>query len=280
MNPEAARALCCPVCGGALACAASALRCPAGHSFDVAREGYVHLLPVQKKRAKAPGDSPEMVAARRRFLQAGHYAPFAQALGRLVCGLAVPGAPLRVVDAGCGEGYYDEAVCRALAAQGTPCRLAGFDISKAAVRLAAKRLPQAAYAVAGSFHAPVRTGWADVLLDVFSPFAQAEFARMVRGGGHLIYAVPGPRHLYGLKQVLYAQPYENPVQQVDDPGFEQVDERRVQAQVTVRGQQLADLFAMTPYYWRTPREGAQALAALPGLTTPIEFRFLVFRRAG
>lgn len=273
----------CPLCGGKLPAAGpgGALRCKNGHSFDRAREGYWHLLPVQAMRAKAPGDSREMVAARRAFLNAGYYAPFGQALGQL-CLAALPETerPLRVLDAGCGEGWYDRAVAAAFARAARPLELAGFDIAKPAVRLAARALPEGRYAVASSFAAPVRDGWADLLLNIFSPMARQEFWRVLRPGGRLIYAVPGPRHLFGLKQVLYDTPYENPVQAVEYLGFAPVGEMPVQARIAVPADMTANLFAMTPYYWKTPRDGAERLAACGGLETEIEFRFLVFEKLG
>jgi hypothetical protein len=122
----------------------------------------------------------------------------------------------------------------------------------------------------------VRTGWADVLLNCFSPFAQEEFLRVLRPGGRLIYAVPGAEHLFQMKAVLYEKPYRNPVQEVEYPGFEAIGEREVSGSITVPAGQLEALFAMTPYYWKTPRDGAARLAALPELTTDISFRFLVF----
>ena len=275
----------CPLCGAPLAFAdaAGTLRCPAGHSFDRAKEGYWHLLPVQDMRTRTPGDSREMVAARRAFLQAGYYAPFGAALGRLVLTYGrprAPGAPLQVLDAGCGEGYYDAAAAAAAQAAGVPLRLAGLDIAKPAVRLAARSLPAARFAVASSFSQPVADGWADVLLNVFSPFARQEFCRVLRPGGVLLYAVPGPEHLFGLKQVLYDTPYRNPLQQIAYEGFAPAGESTVRAEITVPGAMLENLFAMTPYFWRTPRGGAQRLQQLPQLTTPIEFRFLVLRREG
>lgn len=279
MTPALAAGLRCSVCGGALALTDRTLRCTRGHSFDLAKEGYVHLLPIQKRHAADPGDGKAMVAARRAFLQAGHYDLFRRALGDLCVAEACRlGRPLHVVDAGCGEGSYDRTVCDALARAGQPCRLIGFDLSKPAVRLAAKLVPEAAFAVGGSFCAPVADGWADVLLNVFSPFAAAEFARMLRPDGLLIYAVPTPRHLYGLKQVLYQAPYENPAQKTQYPGFSPCGEREVTGQLDLDAGAAADLFAMTPYYFNTPPEGAARLAALDRLHTEIGFRFLLYRR--
>ena len=113
-------------------------------------------------------------------------------------------------------------------------QLAGFDIAKPAVRLAAKALPAAKYAVASSFAQPVRTGWADLLLNCFSPFAQEEFRRVLRPGGRMIYVVPGAEHLYQMKAVLYDTPYKNPVQEVVYEGFRPIGEREVSGRAARR----------------------------------------------
>ena len=271
---------CCPLCGRPLS-GDAALKCSAGHSFDRAKEGYWHLLPVQNTRTKAPGDSKEMVAARRAFLSAGYYGVFGQALGELALEYGLPAdekSPLRLLDAGCGEGWYDRCIAQQFAREGRGLELAGFDIAKPAVRLAAKALPTARYAVASSFHQPVRTGWADLLLNCFSPFAQEEFLRVLRPGGRMIYVVPGAEHLYQMKAVLYEKPYKNPVQQIAYAGFRAIGEREVSGRITVPQDQLEALFAMTPYYWKTPRGGAERLAALPELETEISFRFLLLEK--
>ncbi len=271
---------CCPLCGEPLT-GESTLKCPAGHSFDRAKEGYWHLLPVQKMRTRTPGDGKEMVAARRAFLNAGYYGIFGQAAGELCLEYGQPAAPdraLHLLDAGCGEGWYDRCIAGQFDAAGKPLELAGFDIAKPAVRLAAKALPGAKYAVASSFHQPVQTGWADLLFNCFSPFAQEEFRRVLRPGGRMIYVVPGEEHLYQMKAVLYEKPYKNPVQQIEYPGFRPIGEREVSGEITVPADQLEALFGMTPYYWKTPRDGAARLAALPQLTTAISFRFLVFEK--
>ena len=254
----------CPLCKGPLLAVGRSLRCPAGHSFDQAAEGYVNLLPVNARRAKDPGDSKEMVAARRRFLQAGHYGPFGTALGELCLALAQtardPHSP-HILDAGCGEGWYSRQAAAALTAVGLCPEMAGYDLSKPAVRLAA-------------------SGWADVILNIFSPMAREEFLRVLAPGGALVYAVPGPRHLFGLKQVLYDTPYENPCRPVEYPGFVREAERAVQGTIRLEGGAIQDLFAMTPYYWKTPKEGAERLAKLEVLQTEIEFRFVIYRKQG
>ena len=135
------------------------------------------------------------------------------------------------------------------------------------------------WAVASSFAIPVADAAADCLVDIFSPAAAQEFARVVKPGGAFVFAVPGPRHLYGLKEVLYERPYENTVQDVAYPGFALEQRIPVHSMLTVTGSTILDLFAMTPYYWKTPRSGTERLASLDTLTTELHFDFLVYRRA-
>lgn len=271
MTPATAAALRCPVCQGPLLQVDRTLRCPKAHSFDLAKEGYANLLPIQKKHAADPGDGKEMVRARRAFLSAGHYAPLMQALADLCADLPHG----HIVDAGCGEGSYDAYLYKAL---GDEPAIVGFDLSKETVRLAAKLLPEGAFCVGGSFCAPVRDGWADLLLNIFSPFAGAEFRRMLRPGGHLVYAVPTARHLYGLKDVLYDHPYENEVKDTAYEGFTFVRSVEAAAQLTLTGDAVQQLFAMTPYYWNTPADGTARLQACKSLTTEIGFRYLVYQK--
>ena len=266
----------CPVCAAPLTREARAYRCGAGHSYDIAKEGYTYLLPPNQKHSAAPGDDKGMAAARREFLSKGYYAPLLNTLCHEIAARSGP-APV-ILDAGCGEGYYTSGIYRRLLAEGKQPQMAGIDISKCILRAAAKRDRDIEFAVASSYHLPAADGCADLLLDCFSPLALEEFRRVLRPGGRMIYVVPGAEHLYQMKAVLYEKPYKNPVQQVEYPGFCAIDEREVQGTITVPAAQLEALFAMTPYYWKTPRDGAARLAALPQLTTTIAFRFLVFEK--
>lgn len=270
---------CCPLCGAPLAEDPRALRCPNRHSFDRAKEGYVHLLPVNQKHSRSPGDDKGMVAARRAFLDRGWYAPLREALCRLAVQYTGP-APA-VLDAGCGEGYYTAGVREALLAAGKTPALAGIDISKFSVQKAARRCPDIAFAVASVYRLPVAAGSVELLLNVFSPLAIDEFRRVLRPGGAYLYVVPAARHLWQLKQVLYDSPYPNEERETPYEGF--AYEEIVPVSYTIHLPGPADihaLFQMTPYYWKTPREGAARLAALEELTCEIAFRIHVFRRLG
>ena len=153
------------------------------------------------------------------------------------------------------------------------------DLSKAALRRAAKRVPEAEFAVASVYHLPLPDRSADVLVNIFSPLAAEEFARVLRPGGLFCYAVPSARHLWEMKEVLYREPYENPSKREDYPGFvwRGVREIRYTADLGA-GADIMALFGMTPYAWKTPKEGICRLEALDRLTCQIGFDLHLYQR--
>ncbi len=266
---------CCPICGGALKRGEHQAVCPLGHSFDAARQGYLHLLPANKMHSKIPGDARNMVESRRRFLETGYYAPFRKKLCAISKRYAGNRAGARVLDAGCGEGYYTGAVQAAL----PKAQVLGFDISKPAVKAAAGRYKNVEFAVASCFSIPVSTASCRLLIDVFAPLAVEEFARVVEPGGYFVYAVPGKRHLWGMKKILYEKPYENQRKDTEYPGFRFLTREKVQKEIVVPDAKTAGaLFAMTPYYWKTGVSGGMRLRETAGFSTEIEFDFLVYQR--
>lgn len=273
--------LACPACGGRLARAGPVFRCEKGHSYDVAAEGYVYLLPPNKKHSRSPGDDKQMIASRRRFLEGGWYEPFSDALDRLCAEcLAGSGETPVVLDAGCGEGWYTGRLIRFLEGSGLSPEGYGFDISKSAVKAAAKKYRHISFAVGSMFGIPFCPGEADLVTDVFAPIVPEEFLRVLKPGGHLVLAVPGARHLYGMKRILYDEPYENETRDTEYPGFTFL--RRVPVRGTIETDDprvMRDLFAMTPYYWKTPKEGCARLERALSLGTETAFDFLIYRKA-
>lgn len=267
----------CPVCGQALSREENRYLCPAGHSFDRAAAGYVHLLPANKMHSKDPGDDKGMATARNRFLSAGHYRPLCDTLAEL----AVKYAPERVsvLDSGCGEGYYSAAIFQALQKAEKQPRMAGVDLSKHALRRAAKREKAAEFAVASVYDLPVHDLSVDLLFNCFSPLALEEFQRVLRPGGVYFYVVPGEKHLWELKQVLYENPYPNTEKLTPYEGFTYLEVQNVDGIIHLPDQQtISDLFQMTPYFWKTPKSGTEKLAKLDTLDTTISFRVHVFRK--
>ncbi len=270
---------CCPICAQGLDRQDSRYLCPQGHSFDRAAAGYVHLLPANKMHSKDPGDDKGMATARNRFLSGDYYAPLRDALAELALAYAPKGAD--ILDAGCGEGYYSAALYRALVQGGKAPKMAGVDLSKHALRRAAKREKAIEFAVASVYDLPVGDRQADLLVNCFSPLALEEFLRVLRPGGFYFYVVPGARHLWELKEVLYPSPYPNEDKLTPYQGLRYLEVKEVDGSIHLPDQQtISDLFQMTPYFWKTPKEGAQRLSQLTELDTTISFRIHVFRKEG
>lgn len=271
---------CCPLCGTPLEREKTRWLCPAGHSFDRAAAGYVHLLPANKKHSKDPGDDKAMVAARTAFLDKGYYQPLRDALCQEVAEYAVNFPDPVLLDSGCGEGYYTAGLFQALCEEELAPQIAGVDLSKAALRRAAKRLPEGEFAVASVYHLPLPDASADVLVNIFSPLAIAEFARVLRPWGLFCYAVPSARHLWEMKEVLYQKPYENPVKREEYAGFlwRAVKEIRYTVNLEEQGDIMA-LFHMTPYAWKTPKEGIARLKELDRLHCQIGFDLHFYQKA-
>ncbi|MQA60617.1 MAG: hypothetical protein GEU86_03805 [Actinophytocola sp.] len=192
--PSAVEALRCSVCGASLHVTGRSLRCDEGHAFDIAKQGYVNLLHARVPSGTA--DSAEMVAARAEFLDAGHFAPLAEAIAG-VAKAAVPGAAL-ILDAGGGTGYYLAKVLDALpGATGL-----SLDLSAVASRRAARAHARASAAVWNLWHPlPLAGGCASLVLNVFAPRNGAEFRRVLREGGRLVVVTPTPEHLAELAEL-------------------------------------------------------------------------------
>ncbi len=292
LHPRLTEALACPVCGAALGvsedgrslvCAAAVSpRNPHGkaHLFDGAAGGYIPLAP----RHSGGGDSKEAVRARSSFLNRGYYTPAADALTALVQECSPVGG--MVLDAGCGEGYYSNRIAEA----GYP--VLGIDLSKFAVdaaakaarahRLSAGQASSTLYAVGSVFELPVQDETFDTVTNIFAPCAPDEYARVLKTGGHLIVAGAGERHLLGLKELVYDDPYLNDPRR-DLPGegstLTRVDTRNVTFRITVEEPaHIAALFSMTPYYWRTSQHGHDRIQSATRLDTEVSFDLHIYRK--
>ena len=292
LNPRLTAALRCPVCGApmgvspegrGLSCAATVTeRNPKGksHLFDGGAGGYVNLAPHHS----GGGDSKEAVRARSSFLRSGYYTPAAEAIATLVKEYTPDGG--LVLDAGCGEGYYSGRI----SAEGFP--VLGVDLSKFAVDAAAKAArreraeggydSRTLYAVGSVFELPVGDETFDTLTNIFAPCAPFEYARALKSGGHLLVAGAGERHLFGLKQLIYDDPYLNDPRRdlpAEGDGLTLVETRNVSFTVTVIDPAHREaLFSMTPYYWRTSREGHGRLASAEVLDTEVSFDLHVYKK--
>ena len=255
------------------------LKCEQGHSFDVARQGYVNLLAASEKRSKDPGDSKEMVRARRDFLDAGHYQPIADTLIELIEPFLSDDST--VVDAGCGEGYYLQQIQQSvIATRFSALSIVGFDISKWAVQFAAKRF-SATWLVASNRNIPVVDHGAAILLSIFGFPGYDSFRRVLKPGGVLILVNAGPRHLIELREIIYPQVNESvssEIKQAQDADFSLLNTQSLTFQTTLlRQSEILQLLSMTPHFFRATPAGREQALALDDFSVTVDVNFHVLR---
>ncbi len=267
--------LVCPVCGADLELAGGGLRCPGGHAFDIARQGYANLLPGNARPGTA--DTPEMVRARDDFLKSGHFDAPADRLARSVS----RAAPRFVVDAGAGTGYYLSRILdRSTGAVGL-----ALDISKHAARRGAKAHARAGAVVADLWRPlPLRDGAADTIVNVFAPRNAAEFHRVLRDEGLLFTVTPSPRHLGPLVEPLGLLSIdERKTERMDAAlaGYFKFDSRQeIEAEAVLTHDEVATLVGMGPSAHHVPAELLrERLRQLPDpLPAPLSFVLSTYRR--
>jgi len=238
----------------------------------VAKEGYVNLLPVQQKNSLEPGDAQTMLQARRAFLDAGHYAPLAERLRQHLAdvlhefGHQSSERPLRCLDIGSGEGYYVHQLQQGLRTS-AEAELAfyGFDIAKYGVKKAAKRYPQAHWAVASAYQLPYVDQHFAVATRIYAPSEPAEVYRCLKAKGYWLTVTPAPNHLLELKQRLYLTATPHSDARIDYPGFLHQQRDRLGFALNLQQQDLDNLIQMTPLAWRGQHQDkSAALAELIG----------------
>lgn len=179
----------CPICGGAFSRKDNSLVCEKRHTYDIARQGHVNFVPGQKEMFY----KKELFESRAKVFEAGVYAPVVERLTAAIESYVPQENPV-LLDAGCGEGYYTKAVCP----DRTMTRI-GFDLSKDAVKLAAKGPKTASFFAADLKNIPMQDHCVDVLLDIFTPANYLEFARVLKPGGLVMKLAPRSGYLMQLR---------------------------------------------------------------------------------
>lgn len=262
----------CPVCKKQLNKNEKVYICENNHSFDISKDGYVNLLMSQQSSLKRHGDDKLMVRSRRDFLEKGFYKKLCDEICRVVRNNVKDGSTL--VDIGCGEGYYLNSVLRC-----GNFNAYGIDISKDALKFASKSLKSSEFAVASAFSLPFSDESVDCLLNVFAPSAYEEFYRVLKPDGVLIKALPLENHLWDLKCVLYDEPYKNKTEKRNDGLFELVSSEEILYTIDLQDKEdIANLFRMTPYYYKTGREDSERLLNTDKLSITVHFGVELYKK--
>ncbi|MFF2841721.1 methyltransferase domain-containing protein [Paenarthrobacter sp. NPDC057981] len=277
MLSDAVSALRCPVCQGLFElrdARPATLACRTGHLFDAAKQGYFNFLTGKGTAFEA--DTAEMVAARVRFLEAGHYAKLATGLAEMAAE-AIRGPEPLVLDAGTGTGHYLRTVMDATGASAV-----GMDISKFALRRAARLNPGAANVVWDIWRPlPMADNSADVVTVVFAPRNPAEFARVLRPGGSLLVVTPRPGHLQEIAartgMLGIEEGKEERLAESMSGWFDSPTSRSLDVPLVLSGSEVADLAYMGPAGHHLRQEQLSELAASDeDMDTTAKFRISVF----
>ncbi len=259
----------CPKCNKKLNICDKSYRCENGHSYDIAKKGYVNLLMSQVSKARHHGDDKIMSLSRRDFLDKGYYLPLAEAVCKSVKGK-------KFADIGCGECYYlsyikdniKDSVC------------VGIDISKEILEVASARTKPRGIvtAVASGANLPFEDECFDTLISVFAPISADEFYRVLKKDGIILRVTPDVDHLYELKQAVYDNPRKNDPLDMSLDGFEIVKTSRLTYTFTADKNDAVNLFAMTPYYYKTSPADRDKLLAVDDIKITADFDITIYRK--
>lgn len=266
----------CPVCGSELNINSEgkSLYCKGArrHCFDLSSKGYVNFAVGHN----GGGDSKEAVRSRSAFLGKGYYRPFANELCALISKYVKEGT---VVDAGCGEGYYTNLVTELCGVDTVGIDLSKYGVEHAAAYSKRNGILRSFFAVAGIYDMPVRDGSVDCVMNLFAPCAEQEFDRVLKKGGVLIVAGAGEDHLLGLKKAIYDNPYKNETRSDLPTKMKHVESKKIRFEISLpEKEDRMDLFAMTPYFYRTSPNDAKKLENAEGLVTEAEFNIEVYEK--
>jgi 23S rRNA (guanine745-N1)-methyltransferase len=278
----------CPVCRELLFPFAGGYQCPRKHTFDAARQGYVNFLLAHQKHSKEPGDSADMIKSRRKFLDRGHYDRVSDGINEAVAGTlqeSGKGSVFSILDAGCGEGFYLKRLREYLASRPggpVPVDYYGVDISKFAVRIATQRDKTIHWFVASNVDLPFAPSSVAAIVNVFSLADFAEFSRILRNTGKLVIVSPGPRHLNGLREIIYPNAREHAQSAMIEQArglFSLSTAMRINYPLELKSAgEIMDLLAMTPYFWNIDLNTRSRVEALDRLALDVDVEVRVFEK--
>jgi 23S rRNA (guanine745-N1)-methyltransferase len=273
----------CPVCGQSVRLSdRRSVVCPARHTFDMSKHGYINLLtrPARVKYDK------RLFQSRKAVLQSGLYDPLHELAAKRIMQCCGGGFPLRLLDAGSGEGTHLARIRGKLAAEtGHAIRGVGIDLAKEGVEMAARSYPELLWCVGDLAHSPLGGGCFDAVLNILSPANYEEFNRLLKPGGIVLKVIPEPDYLIELRRLLRP----NPDRPVTAGGrakahfrerFDRVDENRLRYRVKLDRQLIQHLAAMTPLSWQAGEEAMRRVEAAGELEVTIDLAVLAGRASG
>lgn len=264
--------LLCPICKSSLQKSEKTYFCENKHSYDIAKEGYVNLLPVQKKNSKNPGDNKEMINARRSFLESGHYNPLVQRIVKLLTNASNQ----TIVDAACGEGYYTGQIGEQL----KDINLIGFDISKEAIKKASKKYKTQSFFIAAVNDIPISDSSIDTYLTIFAPIEVLEINRVLVNNGNVIIVSAGPNHMREIAEEIYESfiPHDYNPSSILSSHFELIGNEKITFNIQLdRREDIKSMLQMTPYYWSSDKKAVEHILS-KAISVTCDFQIHTFSK--
>lgn len=274
--------LICPICKERLTkCIEKKVyMCKNNHSYDIAKQGYVNLIISNQKRSKNPGDSKEMVLARVDFLNRGFYKPICNKINEVIYeDFKNIKEKMNILDVGCGEAYYLRELKNYMDKREKEGNYYGMDVSKEAVKYAAKFYKDCIFAVGNNYHIPVENNSVDCVLSVFSPIDIDEINRVLKKNGIFVRVLPRTNHLIELRKIIYSEVNLNDkVYIADENQYEYLREENVTFNMQLNKEEIQSLLKMTPHYWKCTPENKIKLEEIDYLNITVDMRIGIFKK--
>ena len=272
----------CPICKEKLIKEGRTYKCSKNHSFDLSKSGHVNLLLDNQKHSKMRGDDKDMVLSRKHFLEKNYYKGISDKLNEIILRNIPENSDkkINILDIGCGEGYYTGNLKNFLDKNNIQNEIIGIDISKEAVISASKSHKGINWIVASATNIPVCDESLDFIICMFAKIIPEEKMRTLKKGGKLIIVSTGENHLLQMKEVVYENVRKDFYSPIEDLKiFKYLETINCTYKTFIReNESIKNLFNMTPYRWRSPREGIERLFSLNELETFVDVNFDIFTK--
>lgn len=256
----------CPNCKTTLKKINNTYKCLNNHSFDIAKEGYVNLLLNQPKA----GDNKQMIKSRNQFLHKGYFDNLVIEVIKTIDDLTLDNPC--ILDVGCADGYYPGIISK------TYPNIIGMDISKDAIKLAAKTYKKIDFFVASGKDIPIKNNSISIILNIFSPHFLDEFLRILKPNGYIIKITPNENHLLELKQVIYDDVYLTKEKLIEDSSLKLINSNDLNYKVTLDNEDILNLITMTPYFYKTNDADLLKLEKLNRLNITLDFKIAIYKK--
>lgn len=269
----------CPKCKEKLIKNGKSYSCKNNHTYDISKSGYVNLLLDNQKHSKNPGDDKDMVISRKNFLEKGYYQGISEKVNEIILSLLTKD-DINILDIGCGEGYYTEKLKTFLNTRKIKNRIIGIDISKDAIMVASKKNKDIEWIVASASNLPLEDESLDFIICMFAKIIPEEKIRCLKKNGYLIIVSTGENHLLEMKEIVYEKVRKDFYSPVEDLKiFEYVETKNCKYKTYIKEKEsIKSLFNMTPYRWRSPREGIEKLFSLEELELTVDVNIDIFKK--